>query len=167
MFKGPVGPVAFLAVLALAGLVRSEGGTENFAGTWTLLSYTFDGGHGEVADPPLGGGARGWIMYDPTGRMCVQISAPDRRRFASGDILVGAPEEKRAAYETYIAYCGTYAVHDGFIVHRPDVSLFPNWVGSEQKRFFDLSGDRLTLRSPPFLRGGTQWTARLVWERVH
>jgi len=42
----------------------------------------------------------------------------------------------------------------------------PNWVGTDQQRSVELSGDRLTLSASPLLPAGTQQVPRLVWERV-
>jgi hypothetical protein len=52
------------------------------------------------------------------------------------------------------------------VVHHVKVSFFPNWVGVDQERFFDFDRNRLSLSTPPFLIGGMQQTAHLIWERV-
>jgi hypothetical protein len=90
--------------------------------------------------------------------------------------LVDDYEKRRAALRQghrrkdrdYTAYCGAYVVHeaDRFAIHRLAFSLYPNGTGTDQKRFFQLSGDRLALTTPPFLRKGEQATARLVWEQL-
>jgi hypothetical protein len=51
-------------------------------------------------------------------------------------------------------------------VHHVELSLFPNWVGSDQERWVELAGDRLTLSASPLLLAGKQQVPRLVWERV-
>ena len=50
----------------------------------------------------------------------------------------------------------------GVVVHHLEWSLFPNWTGTGQRRFFAIAGDRLTLTTPPFQRNGRQVTAKLV-----
>jgi Lipocalin-like domain len=52
------------------------------------------------------------------------------------------------------------------VVHHVELSLFPNWVGSDQQRWVGLAGDRLTLRASPLLLAGKRQVPRLVWERV-
>jgi len=52
------------------------------------------------------------------------------------------------------------------VVHRIEVSLFPNWVGESQERAYRLEGDRLTLSTPLMLVGGRRLSTHLVWERV-
>jgi hypothetical protein len=47
-----------------------------------------------------------------------------------------------------------------------ELSLFPNWVGSDQERWVELAGDRLTLSASPLLLSGKQQVPCLVWERV-
>jgi Lipocalin-like domain len=42
----------------------------------------------------------------------------------------------------------------------------PNWVGTDQQRSVERSGDRLTLSASPLLLAGKQQVPRLVWERV-
>jgi hypothetical protein len=44
--------------------------------------------------------------------------------------------------------------------------MYPNWIGTDQKRFFEFSGDRLTLKTPPFQQAGDQQILILVWERL-
>jgi hypothetical protein len=36
------------------------------------------------------------------------------------------------------------------VIHRLQMSWFPNWVGTQQKRFFEFAGDRLTLKTPVY-----------------
>jgi hypothetical protein len=78
----------------------------------------------------------------------------------------GTPEEKSRAMETFFTYCGTFEVQGNQVVHHIEVSLFPNWSGLDQRRFYQFEGRRLTLSSPPQLFQGQERSARLVWERV-
>ena len=69
------------------------------------------------------------------------------RNFASNNLIEATPEEVDTAFEGYISYCGSYEVNEQerFVIHRLELSWFPNLVGTEQKRFFEFAGDRLTL----------------------
>lgn len=81
----------------------------------------------------------------------------------------GAPQdaEVRAAFDGFVAYCGTYEVNEKeqYVVHHVDLDKAPHIVGTDRRRSFVFSGNRLslTLPSPP-REGATQST--LVWERV-
>ncbi len=44
--------------------------------------------------------------------------------------------------------------------------MFPNWVGTDQQRWVELAGDRLTLSASSLLLVGRQQVPRLVCERV-
>ncbi len=135
-------------------------------GTWRLVSWENRSvGDGEVSHP-LGKDAVGYIMYGPDGYMSVAIMRPDRARFAAGDLLGGTVEERARAAETYVSYCGRYEFRGDTVVHRVELSLFPDWVGIEQERLVEVEGDRLTLSTRPILLGGGQRTAHLIWERA-
>jgi hypothetical protein len=66
----------------------------------------------------------------------------------------------------FVAYTGRYSFDGDRVVHHVELSLFPNWVGSDQERSVELAGDRLTLSASPLLLAGQQQVPRLVWERV-
>jgi hypothetical protein len=142
------------------------GGKDQILGSWKLVSLEFRKQNGE-ATYPLGKDAVGTIAYTPNGHFDVQVMRADRAKFSSNDFLGGTPDEKRTAFESYIAYFGHYHVHEdqGFLVHRVQGSLFPNWIGSDQKRFYEVAGNKLTLRAAPFVAGGTEITGFSIWER--
>jgi hypothetical protein len=139
-------------------------GQNNFVGTWRLVSW--ENRSTDATIYPFGQGAVGYIMYNEDGYMFVAIMTTNRPQFTSGDILGGSLEEKTAAAETHISYCGTYKVQRDRVIHHIEVSSFPNWVGVDQERIFEFKGNRLALSTPPLLHGGKQQSAHLVWERV-
>ena len=134
-------------------------------GTWKLSSWDTRDDEGDVAYP-FGRDAPGYITYTEDGTVSVVITTAGRFPFASGDLLGGTTEEKAAAAETCVAYCGTYEIKGDRVFHHVEVSSFPNWAGSAQERIFERNGDRLLLRSLPYLLGGRQQTAYLLWELV-
>ncbi len=134
-------------------------------GTWQLISWENRGIDGQISYS-FGQDAVGYIMYQPDGYMFVAITRPHRAPFAVGDLLRGSTAEKVAAAESYISYCGRYEFQGEKVIHHIQFSLFPNWVGGDQERFVELTGDRLQLSTRPMLLEGKQQTAHLVWERV-
>src|ERR1051326_8143102 len=113
-------------------------------GHWTLVSLTaVDGSQIEY---PMGHDATGVISYDEAGHMAAQIMQAGRPRFASGDIDAGTFEELSAALTGYTAYFGTYSVDEGagVVTHHVEGSLFPNWVGTDQRRGNGLDGGPLS-----------------------
>jgi len=140
--------------------------TQNsFVGTWRLISCELRSADGQVSYP-LGKDAVGYIMYSEDGYMSVAFMSANRPIFAAGDISGGTTEEKEAAADTYVSYCGKYEVQGDKIIHHIEVSFFPNWIGVDQARIFEFEGNRLSLSTPPFLVGGKKQTAHLIWERV-
>jgi hypothetical protein len=67
--------------------------------------------------------------------------------------------------ENFVPDAGRYSFLGDRVIHHVELSLFPNWVGSDQERWVELVGDRLTLTASRLL-AGKQQVPRLVWERV-
>lgn len=137
---------------------------EQLAGTWTLRSYQLVGSRGRVRYP-YGEDAVGFIVYGADGFMAVSIMAANRPFFAGAGIRRRTAAEGAEATRTYLSYCGRYEVQAGRIVHHIKMSLFPNWTGTSQERFYRIDGDMLELRSTPLLSDGAAPYALLVWER--
>ena len=134
-------------------------------GTWRLLSYQSRTVDGSV-NYPLGRDAVGYIIYTHDGHMAVSMMATGRPPYADGDIMGGTVEEKAAAAENYVSYCGRYEVKGDSVFHDIEVAFFPNRIGTSQRRFFEFSEDRLVLTTPTMLISGEEQTGHIVWERA-
>jgi hypothetical protein len=133
-------------------------------GTWQLVSWINKDADSNVSYP-YGQDAVGYIMYAEDGYMSVHIMRTDRPKFASGDILGGSKDEQALVAQSYIAYCGKYEIQGNKVIHHIEASLFPNWVGVDQERFFEFMDNRLLLSTPPLNLSGKQQIAYLIWER--
>ena len=166
--------VSVLILLAITPFCLAQTRRENktisnkVIGTWKLVSIETIRPNGEIIYDWMGRKPTGLIIYDATGNMAVQIMRDPRPTFASNDSEKATPEEKRAAFEGYYAYFGTYELNekDGVVIHHVQNSLHPEEVGINYKRFFKLSGNRLVLTTVPFQEASEQRTNRLTWERV-
>lgn len=94
----------------------------------------------------------GYFTYDPTGHMSIQIMrGPDSFRVdsARGEqwFEKASVEELRRATEDYRAYFGTYIVDSakGTVVHRVEGDSRGLYTGTEQRRTYRLTGDRLMI----------------------
>lgn len=134
-------------------------------GGWRLLSWENRATDGQVTYP-MGIDALGALLYTADGRFSVTISRRGREGFAAGDLLSGTSEEKARAVEGFVAYAGRYSFHGDRVIHHVELSLFPNWVGSDQERWVELAGNRLILSASPLLLAGKLQVPRLIWERV-
>jgi hypothetical protein len=138
---------------------------KDIVGTWRLVSFHLRTLDGQLSYP-YGCDVVGYYIFSESGYASVALMPAQRRKFVDGDIMGGSTEEKVAAAETFIGYSGQYEIQGDKLVVHPDVSFFPNWVGVDQVRIFELEGNTLTLRTLPALVRGMQQTAHLFWERV-
>lgn len=145
-----------------------SGIVSQFIGTWKMVSVEERKPNGEIVEPRYGARPSGYLMYDTTGHVAVQIMKPGRARFASDDAAQATAAEAKAAFDGYGAYFGTYEINEteGYVIHHVEGSVFPNYVGSDQKRGFELSGDQLILKPPARQVGGEQHATRVTWQRV-
>jgi hypothetical protein len=134
-------------------------------GAWRLVSWENRAADGQVTYP-MGTGAIGYLIYTADRRFSVMISRAGRSGSAQDDLLGGTTEEKARAVEGFVAYAGRYSFHGDRVVHHVELSLFPNWVGTDQERWVELAGERLTLSASPLLLAGKQQVPRLVWAPV-
>ena len=140
--------------------VATADSKSQLAGAWTLVKIERFDADGELLAPPIED-RLGYIIYDPAGYMGVTIMQPDRQPYAGQR----TPEEALAAYSTYSSYFGTFTVNEaeGFLTHHLEGSLNTRGVGSDYKRFYTLSGNRLTLQPPAGANGNK---TQLTWEKL-
>ena len=137
----------------------------DFIGTWQLKSYEVRWAGGKVTYP-WGENLEGRLIYSPDGYMSVAMMPANRPKFEARDLKLGTPEEKVAAADTYISYSGKYEFDGDRVIHHVEICLFPNWVGNDQVRIFDLDGDTLTLKTIPDPRDEKGRQGYLIWERI-
>jgi hypothetical protein len=135
---------------------------QRLVGVWRLISF-------EVRVPeggtryPFGPDARGLLIYTASGHMAGQVMRLGRPPFAGTTITGGSDAELAEAATGYIAYTGTYSVSDaeGVVIHHVTMSLFPNLIGTDQRRSVTFEGQQLALSTPP--EDGPVMTLR--WDR--
>ena len=134
-------------------------------GTWRLSAASASAGDTKDSSP-FGQSPSGLLIYTRDGTMAALISYDERKRFSVADWIAAPSDEHADAFTTFLAYGGRYALADGRVTHRVEVASVENWVNTDFVRAVELDGDRLTLRTPPMLLGGTERVMELVWERV-
>lgn len=146
---------------------QSASARDHLMGTWRLISAgTFlpDGSlepYAEYGPHPLG-----YLMYDPTGHMCVSLSNPNHPHWIDPEKPTDA--EKLRSYDAFFAYCGTYEVREkeSRVIHRPEVGSWPHYIGTDQSRNFRFEGNRLYLSDEETPPGGERRRYQITWERV-
>ena len=140
---------------------------EQLAGVWRLVSSEFRTSSGDVIYP-LGEDALGQAIFTEDGYMSGQLMRQNRSDFVSDNQAHGTPEEILEAFQGYVAYYGRCEVdvEQKTITTRVEGGMFPNWVGSDQIRFFELTDEQLILRTPPITLGDDEIIGVLTWRRL-
>jgi hypothetical protein len=158
-------PIAAIEANAPNGqsAARASGSPQDrFVGTWKLASVETRNAKGDVVPPAAPAPNRiGYIIYDPAGYMAVSIMPVARKKYVGAQ---PTDDEAKTAITGYTGYFGTFVVNEkeGFVTHRLQGSLNAG-MATDQKRFFEFSSNRLTLKPPPAANGNQ---TRLTWERV-
>ncbi len=133
-----------------------------FIGVWSLLAVETTNASGAITrsygDKPIGR-----ITYDKAGRMSALLMGPDRKKIAAVNLRDATEAEARGILQAFTSYYGTFDVDPvaKTVIHHVELSLHPNWVGTDLVRTYEFNGDKLTLTA--ITAPGT--TTRLVWQR--
>jgi hypothetical protein len=134
-------------------------------GTWKLRSYEREDiatgrRHDQFGEKP-----DGYLGYSPDGRMYAIFIRQDR--ITPLDV-VPTDEEGVQLLGSMVAYAGTYTLGDKKVVHHIDISWNQGWTGTDQVRFFEMDGDRLTITTAPYRSylDGREGRSILVWDKV-
>ena len=160
-----------LSVGALRIGVLAQSGQDESAirrkivGTWKLVSEenTLKDGSKTHDYGPKG---KGFLMYSADGYMCAVEMNPNRPKWKNP--AEPTQQEKAEAFDGSYGYCGAYEIDTKHsqLVHLPEVSTGPGYLGTRQIRPYKFDGNRM------ILSGGAVedqpeiawWT--VVWERV-
>jgi hypothetical protein len=146
-------------------VVAAPPGEHPIVGAWRLRRYWIQYDTDPIAFA-LGEDPVGFILYTPNGYMCGTMQRRGVPAFAVADRLRARPEEKIAAFDDYVTYCGRWRADGARILHRIEASLLPNWVGDEQARDAVWHGsDRLDLVAEWDVQGRRR-RAVVEWERA-
>jgi hypothetical protein len=154
------------AVLLL--VVSTPASAESIQGRWKLLAAEDLRPDGTVARLPWGAHPVGSIVVEG-GSCYVQIMSSDTPSFSAGATTV-TEQMKASLLSSYIAYSGPCAIDDaaGSLVLKVDAAWRPDYVGTDQKRFFHFDNGRLIFGPAPnsIGRGGDALSRRLTLERA-
>ena len=110
-------------------------------GVWQLLTYLVEVKESGETFPPMGEKPTGYVIFTPEGRLSFTLSAEGRQP-ATTD------QERAALLNSVIAYTGSYRLEGDRWITQVDVAWNPEWVGTEQTRYFRVEADRLTVTTP-------------------
>ena len=157
--------LAALLVCISGFQVRAADISKSLVGTWRVTSFSMVTLETNEGSRPYGENPIGYIQYSPGGHMVVFLSA--------GEMPKASPPfsdaDKVAIYSNIFgAYAGPYSVDGNKVTHHIVAAWRPDWVGADQIRFVELSGDKLTIKTAPIVssRTGRQIVSTLTFERV-
>ena len=124
-------------------------GISNLIGIWSLKKYVVEIQSTGQKNYPMGMNPSGYAAFLETGKVMVTLTA-DTRTPAQND------SEYASLMKTLVAYAGSYRVDGEEWVTTVDVAWNPDWVGTEQRRFFMISGDEMDVT--------TAWRVMPNWQ---
>jgi hypothetical protein len=140
---------------------------QTIEGRWKLLAAEDLRADGTVARYPWGRNPIGSIVVD-RGWCYVQIMSSDVPAFTAAAPAIGE-QMSAMLLSSYIAYSGACTVDDkeGSVTLTVDAAWRPNYVGTQQKRFFRIEKNRMFFGpAPNSMRAeGGNLTRRLTLER--
>ncbi len=142
---------------------------DQFIGAWNLVHWDVQTASGKHYNYPYGENAKGSIIYTQAGRMSAQLMRMDRPNFEIPHSWKGTEIEVKTAFQGYTAYSGTFKIVENTVVHQVDMSVFPNWIGTDLVRNFEFQkeGNHLLLSTTPFkTRKGDSVKQVLLWQRL-
>jgi len=141
-----------------------------FIGTWRLKEMSLRGNDDKPVVFPNGKNAIGQLIYTQEDIMSAQIGDPDRDQHANNDYRYPSQEELKKNYSQFISYFGSYEIFPAkrLVVHNIKMSLYPNWVGTKVKRYYEFrDGDNtLVLKATPIKSGDNLVEPVLIWTRL-
>jgi hypothetical protein len=133
---------------------------DDLVGVWRLQSFSLQV-RGEQPSEVFGSQPKGYLIFTPEGRMMTVITRADRKPATT-------LQEQAVLLQSMVAYTGRYTVEHDRIITRPDVSWNEIYTGTEQIRYYSLTGDTLSLRTaeqPSGILPGKRIIATLTYER--
>lgn len=133
-----LGFVSALCLIAQPGFADDRA---KVVGLWKLVSYEVEvQTTGETA-PVMGQHPAGYVNFSPDGRVFFILTGEGRTPPKSD-------RDRANLLGTLIAYTGVYRVEGDRWITKVDVAWNPEWIGTEQSRFFKIDGDRLQALTP-------------------
>ncbi|NEQ84229.1 MAG: lipocalin-like domain-containing protein [Moorea sp. SIO2I5] len=155
---------------------------KNFVGTWKLISWESKTRKGKISHP-FGKNPIGYLTYTDYQHMSATIMKKNRpnlkmslEEMSKGRTLISRPwllingwKYIKAglryfqASTNYLSYSGKYDIKGNKVVHHVEVSLIPDWTGTDLERTFEFLSDSRLVLSTPTQDGNHHY---LTWERV-
>jgi hypothetical protein len=111
------------------------------AGVWKLVSYEIEVQSTGQKEPVMGKNPTGYVIFTPEMRVWFVLTGEGRKPAKT-------VEDRAELLNTLVAYTGTYRIEGDTWITKVEVAWNPEWIGTEQKRFFKVEGERLQVLTP-------------------
>ncbi len=131
-------------------------------GVWKLVSYEVEVKATGRKESLMGQNPTGYAIFTPEGRAMFVVTGEGRQPAKT-------VQERADLLNSLVAYTGTYRLEGDKWITKVEVASNPEWVGTEQTRFFRVDGNRLRVLTP--WRVMPNWSEKgmtrsiLTWER--
>lgn len=156
-----------VASLSLASVAAADEARNSLVGAWKLLSVETRRSDGTVS-PLYGAATSGVLVYDRSGQMSAHLMDLSIQRCGTMDRRKCPDSVARNAFDNYLGYWGRYELLPGqnVVIHHVEGASHPDWIGTDQKRTFELSGNRIVISTPPMTIRGVESVVVVVAERI-
>ena len=158
------GVLAFVALMTSWTLstpvALADDVAKQLVGTWKLTTWVVQV-IGEGSREPYGPNPKGRLVLTREGHWILVITGANRHPATTTD-------QKAALLDSMIANSGRYTIEEDKITIRADMSSNEIGASQDQTRFFKITDDRLTLRTPEIASAvlpGKRVVGTLTWER--
>ena len=110
-------------------------------GVWKLVSYKVEIQATGQKEPVMGQHPTGYVIFTPEGRVWFVLTGEGRKPAKT-------IQERADLLNSLVAYTGTYRIEGDKWITKVEVAWNPEWVGTEQMRFFKVVNDRLQVLTP-------------------
>ncbi len=116
-------------------------GNATVQGVWKLVTYEVEVQTTGQKEPVMGEHPTGYVIFTPEERVWFVLTGEGRKPAKT-------IEDRAELLNTLVAYTGTYRAEGDKWITKVEVAWNPEWVGTEQTRFFKVEGDRLQVLTP-------------------
>lgn len=110
-------------------------------GVWKLVSYEVEIRATGQKEALMGQSPTGYAIFTPEGRAMFIVTGDGRKPAKT-------VQERADLLSSLVAYTGAYRLEGDKWITKVEVAWNPEWVGTEQTRFFRVDGGRLQVLTP-------------------
>jgi hypothetical protein len=130
---------SFLFLFAVQSSFCDDGA--QVCGVWKLVSYNIEIQATGQKEQPMGKKPTGYVIFTPEGRVFFVLTGEGRK-------AAETVQERADLLSSLVAYTGKYRLEGDKWITMVEVAWNPEWVGTEQTRFFRVDGECLQILTP-------------------